>query len=534
MSKFVILTGGVVSSLGKGTTAGSLGRLLKNRGVKVTMQKFDPYLNVDPGTMSPYQHGEVFITDDGSETDLDIGHYERFLDVNLGRANNITSGRIYSSVINKERMGKYGGATVQTIPHITTEVKDCMLSLAGDDVDIVIVEIGGIVSDYETGIYLHAIRQLKSEIGEENVFLLHVDLLPFIGATGETKFETVQSSIQKLNSFGISPDAIVCRTSKEAVMSKDVKTLIARRCFLKGPECVIQNADVETVYEVPITLQKEGLDNVILQKFGLSFPKSDLNSWSLMVNNFKAKNPEIRVCIVGKYTRVADAYLSIEEAINHACTYNQVKAKIDIIDAEDIEEVGVEKFLKGAKAIIVPAGWGSRGFKGMLEAIRYARESKIPYLGIGFGMQLAVIEFARNVLNLTGANTTEIDPQTEYPVIDVMKEQKKILNNGVNTRIGACNCVLDPASKVAKLYGKDLISERHRHSYEFNTSYYDKFANADMLFAGMNPDSKLVEIVELKTHPYFVGVIFEPENKSRPNRPHPLFLGLINTAKSVR
>ncbi|MBR7172568.1 MAG: CTP synthase [Clostridia bacterium] len=534
MSKFVILTGGVVSSLGKGTTAGSLGRLLKNRGVKVTMQKFDPYLNVDPGTMSPYQHGEVFITDDGAETDLDIGHYERFLDINLGRANNITSGRIYSSVINKERMGKYVGATVQTIPHITTEVKDCMMALTGKDVDIVIVEIGGIVSDYESGIYFHAIRQLQSEVGEENVFLLHVDLLPYIGATGETKFETVQASIQKLNSYGITPDAIVCRTSKDAVMNSEVKSVIAKRCFLKGPECVIQNADTDTVYEIPITLQKEGLDDVILKKFGMSFPKADLNSWSFMVNNFKANNPEIRICIVGKYTKVADAYLSIEEAIHHACTYNQVKAKIDIIDAEDIEEVGAEKFLKGAKAILVPAGWGSRGFNGMLETIRYARENKIPYLGIGFGMQLAIVEFGRNVVGLQNANSTEIDPETEFPVIDVMKEQKKVLNNGVNTRLGAYNCVLDPSSKAAKLYGKELVSERHRHSYEFNSAYYDKFEQAGMLFAGMNPDSKLVEVIENKSHPYFVGVIFEPENKSRPNKPHPLFLGLINTAKSVR
>ncbi len=534
MSKFVILTGGVVSSLGKGTTAGSLGRLLKNRGVKVTMQKFDPYLNVDPGTMSPYQHGEVFITDDGSETDLDIGHYERFLDINLGRANNITSGRIYSSVINKERMGKYVGATVQTIPHVTTEVKDCMLALSGDDTDIVIVEIGGIVSDYETGIYLHAIRQLMGEIGEGNVFVLHVDLLPYIGATGETKFETVQASVQRLNSYGISPDAIVCRTSKDALMTSDVKTAIAKRCYLKGKECVIQNADTETIYEIPITLQKEGLDDVILKKFGLSYPKADLNSWSFMVNNFKANNPEIRICIVGKYTKVADAYLSIEEAIHHACTYNQVKAKIEIIDAEDVEEIGAEKFLKGAKAIIVPAGWGSRGFDGMLQAIRYARENKIPYLGIGFGMQLALIEFGRNVVGLHGANSTEINPDTEFPVIDVMKEQKKILNNGVNTRLGAYKCVLDPESKAAKLYGKEVVSERHRHSYEFNTAYYEKYENAGMLFAGMNPESKLVEVVEIKTHPYFVGVIFEPENKSRPNKPHPLFLGLINTAKSVR
>lgn len=534
MSKFVILTGGVVSSLGKGTTAGSLGRLLKNRGVKVTMQKFDPYLNVDPGTMSPYQHGEVFITDDGAETDLDIGHYERFLDVNLGRANNITSGRIYSSVINKERLGKYVGATVQTIPHVTTEVKDCMMALTGKDVDIVIVEIGGIVSDYESGIFFHAIRQLQSEVGEENVFILHVDLLPYIEATGETKFETVQSSIQKLNSYGLSPDAIVCRTSKDAVMNTEVKTAIAKRCFLKGPEYVIQNADVETVYEIPIILQKEGLDDVILKKFGLTFPKADLNSWSFMVNNFKANNSEIRVCIVGKYTKVADAYLSIEEAISHACTYNQVKPKVEIIDAEDIEEVGAEKFLKGAKAIIVPAGWGSRGFNGMIQAIRYARENKIPYLGIGFGMQLALVEFGRNVVGLDGANTTEIDPDTDFPVIDVMKEQKKVLNNGVNTRIGAYNCVLDPESKAAKLYGKELVSERHRHSYEFNTAFLDKYTKEGMLFAGMNPDSKLVEIIEIKSHPYFIGVIFEPENKSRPNKPHPLFLGLINTAKSVR
>ncbi len=534
MSKFVVITGGVVSNLGKGTTAGSLGRLLKNRGVKVTMQKFDTYLNVDPGTMSPYQHGEVFVTEDGGETDLDIGHYERFLDMDLGKNNNITGGKIYSSVINKERLGKYVGATVQVIPHVTTEVKNAIQALSGDSYDVVIVEVGGTVHDYETGVYLQGVRQLISEVGEENVFVLHVDLLPFVEATGETKIETVQNSIQKLNAFGIMPDAVVCRTTKNAVLNTDIKKRIARRCFLKDETKVIQNPDVETIYQIPVVLQKEGLDNIILEKFNMSFPTADLRSWEFMINNFKGDYPEVRVCIVGKYTKVPDAYISIEEALKHAGTYNQVKPKIDIIDAEDIEEIGAEKFLKGAKAIIVPPGWGSRGVEGMLQAVKYARENKIPYYGIGLGMQIAIIEFGRNVLGLKTANTTEIDPDTEFPVIDVMAEQKSIVMKGGTMRLGAYSCVLDPSSKASKLYGTELISERHRHRYEFNGNYYDKYEQAGMLFAGMNPESKLVEIVELKDHPYFVATIFEPQYKSRPNKPHPLFLGLMNTAKSVR
>ena len=534
MSKFVIITGGVVSNLGKGTTAGSLGRLLKNRGIRGTIQKFNQYLNVDPGTMSPYQHGEVFVTEDGAETDLDIGHYERFLDTDLGRMNNITGGRIYSSVINKERLGKYVGATVQVIPHITTEVKDCMVALGNKDNEIVIVEVGGTVHDYESGVYLQGVRQLISDVGAENVFLLHVDLLPFVEATGETKIETVQNSIQKLNALGLLPDAVVCRTTKDTVLTPETKKRIARRCFLSGEECVIHNPDVDTIYELPIKLQKEGLDSLILKKFGMNSPKADLRSWEFMVNNFKGDYPEVRVCIVGKYTKVPDAYISIEESIKHAGIYNQVRAKIDIIDAEDIEEIGPDKFLKGAKAIIVPPGWGSRGFNGMLQAVKYARENKIPYLGIGLGMQLAVIEFARNILGMKTANTTEIDPDTEFPVVDVMEEQKSIVMKGGTMRLGAYNCVLDPNSKAAKLYGKELVSERHRHRYEFNGKYYDKYEKEGMLFAGMNPESKLIEMIELKSHPYFVATIFEPEYKSRPNKPHPLFLGLMNTAKSVR
>ena len=534
MSKFIIVTGGVVSSLGKGTTAASLGRLLKNRGVRVNVQKFDPYLNVDPGTMSPYQHGEVFVTEDGTEADIDIGHYERFLDVNLGKLNHITGGKLYSSVINKERMGKYVGATVQVVPHITNEIKDCMLLLANKETDVVIVEIGGVISDYETGLYLQGVRQLITDVGAENVFLCHIDLLPTISATDETKIETVQNSIQKLNTFGLMPDAIVCRTTKDIELTEETKKRIAKRCFLLNHAAVIHNPDVESIYEIPAILQKEGLDNLILKKFGINKPKADLNSWNFMVNNFKADYPEIRVCVVGKYTKVPDAYISTEEAIRHAATYNQVKPKIDIIDAEDIEELGADKFLKGAKAIVIPSGWGSRGFKGLVATAKYARENKIPFVGVGLGMQMAVIEFARNVLQIPDANTTEIDPNTPNPVVDTMIEQKQILNKGITMRVGSYNCALDPNSKSAKLYGKELISERHRHKFEFNSKYFDKFEKEGLIFAGMNPESKLVELVELQDHPYYIGTIFETQYLTRPNRPHPLFLGLMNTAKSIR
>ncbi len=534
MSKFVVVTGGIVSNVGKGTVSGALGRLLKNRGVKVTIQKFDQYLNVDPGTMSPYQHGEVFVTEDGGETDLDIGHYERFLDTNLGKINNITGGRVYSSVINKERLGKYVGATVQVVPDITNEIMNFILTLDSPDYDVVIVEIGGTVNDLESGVYYRAIRQLKLEKGEENVFVMHADWLPYMPATNETKIESIQTSVEKLTSFGVIPDAVVCRTIKNLNISQETKKRIASRCMLKGPECVVQDKDLETVYELPIILQKEGLDELILKKFKLDFPKADLSSWEFMVYGYKEDYPELKICIVGKYTRVPDAYHSIEEAVQHASIYNKVKAKIELIDAEDIEEYGVDKMLKGAKGIIVPPGWGSKGIEGMIQAIKYAREYKIPYLGIGVGMQLAIVEFARNMLAFGGANSTEFDPNTDYPVIDIMEEQKKLAMGNKTVRLGAHKCVLDPESSSAKLYGTELISERHRHRFEFNTKYSEQFDKEGLKLVGMNPETKLIEIVELPSHPFFVACIFEPEYLSRPNKPHPLFLGFINTAKSVR
>ncbi len=534
MSKFVIVTGGIVPNIGKGITAGGLARLFKNRGLKVTMQKIDQFLNVDPGTMSPYQHGEVFVTEDGTETTLDIGHYERFLDENLTGLSNVSGGKIYSNVINRERLGKFVGATVQVVPDVTDEIDNMILALSNDATDIVIVEIGGTVNEYESGVYYHAIRELSLKVGSENVFLLHIDMLPYVETTKEVKVESIQTSVQKLNSFGLFPDAVVCRVNKNVAFSDELKTRVQNRCFLKSNKSVIGVPNLDTIYEIPSVLKKEGLDSLILAKFNISKPEADLNSWDFMVKKILGNYSELRICIVGKYTNVPDAYISIIESIKHASTYNQVTPKIEMIDAEDIEEYGVEKFLKGAKGIIVPPGWGSRGFMGMIQAIRYARENKIPYLGIGLGMQLAVIEYARDVIGMAGANTTEIDQNTAYPVIDVMEEQKKLAKSNGISRVGAFNCALDPNSKCGKLYGAEIISERHRHRYEFNTKYSEKFESSGMTIAGMEPDSKLVEIIELKAHPFFVSVIFEPEFKSRPNRPHPLFLGFINTAKSVR
>ncbi len=534
MSKYIIVTGGVITNLGKGTTAASLGRLLKNRGVKVTMQKFNPYLNVDPGTMSPYQHGEVFVTDDGTEADLDIGHYERFLDINLGKLSDISGGILFSSVINKERMGKYVGATVSIVPHVTTEVKECILANADKKFDVCIVEIGGTINDEETNIYLQGVRQLISEVGQENVFVLHIDLLPHIEPTGETKIETIQNSIQKLTSLGISPDAVVCRTTKDAILDRETKLRIARRCFLSGENAVVQVPDLETIYEIPIVLQKEGLDDLILKKFKMSSPKADLKSWEFMVYNFKSDYAEVKFAIVGKYTKVPDAYLTVEEAIKHACAYNQIKPKIEYIDAEDIEEAGADRLLKGAKAIIVPGGWGNRGFDGLVQASKYARENKIPYLGLCFGLQTAIVDIARNVLGMNGANSTEIDPNTEFPVVDIMADQKALIMKGGTMRLGAYKCVLDPKSKVQKLYGKDVIEERHRHRYEINGMYSEKLEQAGVQMVGMHPESKLIEVIELQNHPFFVGTNFLPEYKSKPYRPHPVFLGLVNTAKSVR
>ncbi len=533
MSKYIVITGGFVPSVGKGTTAASLARILKNRGLRVNVLKINPYLNIDPGTMSPYQHGEVFVTDDGSETDLDIGNFERFMDVNLSGENDISVGKVFTSVINKERQGKYVGATVQIAPQVTNEIKDNIIERGGDNFDIVIVVVGGTSNDLEQSAILQAVRLLENEVGEDNVFIAHTAMTPKLEVTGQLKIEILQSSIQRLNSLGIFPDAVVCRTVADIKMGEDEKKRITRRCFLQNENRVIHVPNLNSIYEIPVRLQSEGFDNLILDKFGIKVPEADLNSWKFMAGNFKSDYTPAKFCIVGKYTKVPDAYISIHEAIAHACTYNQLKPEIVQIDAEDIEELGAEKFLRGAKAIIVPPGWGSRGFKGMIQAIKFARENKIPYLGIGFGMQLAVIEFGRNVLNYD-ANSTEIDPNTQYPVVDIMEEQKRISMHGKTMRLGNYDVALDPNSVAAKLYGTELVSERHRNRYEFNSRYYEEYEKNGMLLAGMNPETKLIEAIELKDHPFFMATIYQPELKSRPNKPHPLFLGLVNAAKSVR
>ena len=534
MSKYIFVVGGIVSGTGKGTTSAALGRILKNRGLSIDIIDFNPYLNVDPGTMSPYQHGEVFVTEDGTETNLDIGHYERFLDDHFNKGCSITSGKLYSMVINNERLGKYVGATVQTIPHVTDEIQKLILKKGESGADIVIVQLSGSLIDYETGIYLTAIKEFINTQGKENTFVLNVDLLPYFDVLGQEKIESLHESIKILNSYGISPDAMVCRTSSNIKMNDAMKKRIARRCALASQDCVINNPDVDVIYELPIILAKEGLDNLVLNKFNINVASADLDAWINMLKNFETGAQGLKVCIVGKYTKVKDAYVSIIEAIKHACAYNQVGVKIEIIDAEDIEEFGVEKYLKGAKAILIPPGWGNRGFNGMIKSVQYARENKIPFLGVGLGMQIAAIEIARNVIGLKNANSTEMDPNVDTPIIDVMAAQKRnILQNKV-TRLGAYNCVLDFDSISYKLYGTEFISERHRHKYEFNNAYYDLFDKAGVMFAGMQPESKLTEIIELKNHPFFVCTIFQPEFKSYPNKPHPLYLGLINTAKSIR
>lgn len=534
MSKYIFVLGGVLAGSGKGTTAAALGRILKNRGFSVAMLNFNPYLNVDPGTMSPYQHGEVFVTDDGAETDLDVGQYERFLDETLSRGCSVSGGRLYSTVINNERLGKYVGSTVKTIPHVSDEIQNIIRKRSETGADFVIVQVSGSLLDFETKVYLTAIREFIVSEGANNAFVINVDFLPYVDAIEQEKVEGMQESVMVLNSFGILPDAVVCRTDAHAKIDDALKKRVARRCSLANANQVINNPDVSVIYKLPIILEKEGLDSLILNKFGMSAIPSDLSSWKEMVQNYEGNSQEIRVCIVGKYTKVKDAYISIVEAIKHACAYNRVDAKVEIVDAEDIEEFGVEKYLKGVKAIIVPPGWGNRGFDGMIKTVQYARENKIPYLGVGLGMQLAAIEIARNVLGLRNANSTELNPNTDTPIIDVMAAQKKSIMQNKVMRLGAYNCVLDFNSISYKLYGTEFISERHRHKYEFNNTYYELFDKAGVMFAGMHPETKLTEIIELKNHPFFVCAIFQPEFKSYPNKPHPLYLGLINTAKSVR
>ena len=531
-TKYVFVTGGVVSGLGKGITAASLGRLLKNRGLSISIQKFDPYLNVDPGTMSPYQHGEVFVTDDGAETDLDLGHYERFIDENLSKNSNVTTGRIYSTVIEKERRGEYLGGTVQVIPHITNEIKDKVYQVAKErDVDVVITEIGGTVGDIESQPFLEAIRQIKSEAGADNVCYIHVTLVPYLGKSGELKTKPTQHSVKELRTIGIQPDIIVCRTEKE--LNEDLKAKIGLFCNIEG-KSVIQNLDADHLYEVPLMLHGEGLDNLVIEKLHLGCKDIDNSEWIEMVNRIKNLKDNVEIALVGKYVELHDAYISVVEALSHGGYANDSEVKIRWINAEDIENGDVNEILKGVDGVLVPGGFGDRGVEGKIESIKWARENKVPFLGICLGMQCAVIEFARNVLGFEGANSSEINPDTKYPVIDLMNDQKDIENLGGTMRLGQYPCKLDESSKSFDLYGTDLINERHRHRYEFNNTYREQIVEAGMKVAGTSPDNRLVEIVEIEDHPWFVAAQFHPELKSRPNKPHPLFRGFIEAALKNR
>lgn len=531
-TKYVFVTGGVVSGLGKGITAASLGRLLKNRGLSISIQKFDPYLNVDPGTMSPYQHGEVFVTDDGAETDLDLGHYERFIDENLSKNSNVTTGRIYSSVIEKERRGEYLGGTVQVIPHITNEIKDKVYQVAKErDVDVVITEIGGTVGDIESQPFLEAIRQIKSEVGSENVCYIHVTLVPYLGKSGELKTKPTQHSVKELRTIGIQPDIIVCRTEKS--LTDDLKSKIGLFCNIEG-KSVIQNLDADHLYEVPLMLHDEGLDNLVIEKLHLGCKDIDNSEWIEMVNRIKNLKHSVEIALVGKYVELHDAYISVVEALSHGGYANDSKVKIRWINAEDIENGDVNEILKGVDGVLVPGGFGDRGVEGKIASIKWARENKVPFLGICLGMQCAVIEFARDVLGFEGANSSEINPDTKYPVIDLMNDQKDIENLGGTMRLGQYPCKLDNESRAHEVYASDLISERHRHRYEFNNTYRKEISEAGMKIAGTSPDDRLVEIVEIEDHPWFVAVQFHPELKSRPNKPHPLFRGFIGAALNTK
>ena len=529
-TKYIFVTGGVVSGLGKGITAASLGRLLKNRGYKVTIQKMDPYINIDPGTMSPIEHGEVFVTDDGAETDLDLGHYERFIDENLTKNSSVTTGKIYSTVIEKERRGEYLGKTVQVIPHITNEIKERIYKFENEDIDIVITEIGGTIGDIEGLSFIEAIRQVGIEKGPEDVLYIHVTLLPYIAGSNELKSKPTQHSVKELQSLGIKPDILVCRS--ELPIEENMKNKIALYCNVR-PESVIQNKTVDNLYAVPLMLEEEGLTKEVCKHLKLDKQEPNNKEWEALVEKIRnVENKTAKVAIVGKYVKLEDSYLSVAESLRHAGFENNVKVEIDYVDSEEITSQNAEKILKPYHAILVPGGFGNRGIEGMIEAIKYARENNIPFLGICLGMQMAVVEFARNVLNLKDANSEEFAPESKNQVIHIMDEQKNINNKGGTMRLGSYPCVLKNGSKAQKLYGKEEITERHRHRYEYNNKYKEAMETAGLICSGTSPDGKLVEMVELNTHPYFIAGQFHPEFKSRPNRPQPLFTGLIKAAKN--
>lgn len=532
-TKYIFVTGGVVSSLGKGITAASLGRLLKARGFKVSIQKFDPYINYDPGTMSPYQHGEVFVTDDGAETDLDLGHYERFIDESLGQYSNVTTGKVYWNVLSKERRGDYLGGTVQVIPHITNEIKENVEKVANSDInpDVVITEIGGTVGDIESQPFLEAIRQCRGDLGAENTLYIHVTLLPYLRMSGELKTKPTQHSVKELRSIGIQPDIIVLRSEYE--VEDSMKEKISLFCNV-DKEAVISNLDAPELYEVPLMLEKEGLAELVVKKLGLPKRKPDLDEWRALVSRAKNLDNRTKVAIVGKYVELHDAYLSVAEALRHAGIANDTEIQIKWVHSEDLNHENVDRILGDQDAIVVPGGFGNRGIEGKIEAIRYARENKVPFLGLCLGLQCAVIEYARDVAGLKDANSIELDEKTPYPVISLMEEQKKIKNMGGTMRLGAYPCVLKEGTLARKVYGKKEISERHRHRYEVNDEFIPQLEAAGLVFSGMSPDGVLVEMIELKDHPYFIATQAHPEFKSRPNRPHPLFDHLIRAALKKR
>ena len=528
MVKYVFVTGGVVSGLGKGITAASLGRLLKARGYKVTMQKFDPYINMDPGTMNPIQHGEVFVTEDGIETDLDLGHYERFINENLGKNANVTTGKIYWSVLNKERHGDYGGGTVQVIPHITNEIKSNIYQPKDEnDNTISIIEIGGTVGDIESQPFLEAFRQFQAEVGRENAIMIQVTLIPYLKASGEMKTKPTQMSVKALQSMGIWPDILVCRS--DYPVDESMRKKIALFCNVK-PEHVLQNLDAKSLYEVPLMMEEENLAGAVCECLHIPCPEPNLSEWKQMVEDFTSPLYSIKIGLVGKYVSLHDAYLSVVEALKHGGIANRAEVEIKWIDAEELTEETADVLLGDCDGILVPGGFGTRGTEGKILAINYARTHKKPFLGLCLGLQLAIVEFARNVCKLNGANSIELDPETKYPVIALMPEQNGVVNLGGTLRLGAYPCKLKTNSLAEKVYGAQLISERHRHRYEVNNDYREILEAKGMSLSGLSPDGRIVEMIELTDHPYFIATQAHPEFKSRPDEPHPLFKGLVEAA----
>jgi len=529
VTKHIFVTGGVASSLGKGLSASSLGRLLKARGLRVTMQKLDPYINVDPGTMNPFEHGEVFVTDDGGETDLDLGHYERFIDEPLTKDSNATTGSIYSAVLAAERRGDYLGKTVQVIPHITDEIKRRITRLAGDDVDVVITEVGGTVGDIEILPFLEAIRQFRLDVGRDNVCYMHVTLVPFIGPAGEQKTKPTQHSVTELRSRGIQPDAIVCRS--ESPISPELKRKISSLCDVPV-QAVVNAADARNLYEIPLVLHEEGLDEYVCNLLGWNDRAVDLFEWETLIDRIETAADPVRVGIIGKYVSLPDAYLSVVESLKHGGFFHGARVEVDWIQAEDVEGLLAEGRLRDLDGIVIPGGFGERGIEGKIAAATYARENEIPCLGLCLGMQVMTIEFARNVLGLAGANSSEFDPQSPYPVIDLMDSQRDVTDMGGTMRLGAYVAELRPGSRVAQAYGREVVSERHRHRYEFNPRFRSKFDETGFVCSGTSPDGRLVEFIELEGHPFWVGTQAHPEFKSRPDRPAPLFREFIGAARS--